>query len=103
MINPAGRVVLEAPYRILEPFSEGLAAAWSGEAFGFIDIEGRWAIEPQFDQVEPFEDGLAEVQRGDWFGLIDDTGEFAWGPTIEGAGESSVCNRNGRRSCSRCL
>jgi WG containing repeat len=62
VINPAGRVVLEVLSR-LEPFSEGLAAASSGDAYGFIAIEGRRVIEPQFDQLEPFKDGLAEVQR----------------------------------------
>ena len=85
VIDPAGKVVLEAPHRGLEPFSEGLAAVWSGQAFGFMDIKGHWAIEPQFDQVEPFKNGLAEVQRGDWYGLIDAAGNFAWGPTTEGA------------------
>jgi hypothetical protein len=85
VMNPAGRVVLEVPYRGLDPFSEGLAAALSGEAYGFIDFDGHWVIEPQFDQVKPFENGLAEVHRGDWYGLIDKTGKFAWGPTTEDA------------------
>jgi hypothetical protein len=85
VINRAGRVVLEVRLQGLGPFSGGLAAASSGGAYGFIDIEGRWVIEPQFDQVEPFEDGLAEVQRGDWYGLIDKAGNFVWGPTTEGA------------------
>ena len=85
VINRAGRVVLELSYQGVEPFSEGLAAASSGEVYGFIDIEGRWVIEPQFDQVEPFKDGLAEVQRGDWYGLINAAGNFVWGPTTEGA------------------
>jgi hypothetical protein len=85
VINRAGQVVLQLPYPIVEPFSEGLAAASSGEAFGFIDIEGHWAIEPQFDQIKPFQDGLAEVQRGDFYGLIDKSGSFVWGPTTEGS------------------
>jgi WG containing repeat len=77
--------LLEVPYTGLQPFSEGLAAAWSGEAYGFIDVEGRWVIEPQFDMVEPFKNGLAGIQRGDWYGLIDKTGNFVWGPTTEGS------------------
>src|SRR4051812_23359552 len=85
VIDPAGRVVLEVSYQGLQPFSEGLAAASSGDAYGFIDLEGRWVVEPQFDQVEPFKEGLAEVQRGDWYGLIDKTGQFVWGPTTERA------------------
>ena len=90
VIDPAGKVVLEMPHRGLEPFSEGLAAVWSGHAFGFMDIKGHWAIEPQFDQAEPFKNGLAEVQRGDWYGLIDAAGNFAWGTDHRGCGESSA-------------
>jgi WG containing repeat len=84
VIDRAGRVVLELPYPRIEPFSENLAAAGSGVAYGFLDREERWAIEPQFDQVASFRGGLAEVQHGDWYGLINPLGEFVWGPTTEG-------------------
>ena len=73
VINRSGQVVVELPFQRLEPFFEGLAAASSGAAYGFIDIENRWVIKPQFDQVEPFKDGLAEVQRGDW-----SSGQMMW-------------------------
>jgi hypothetical protein len=85
VINRQGETVRELPYRCVGPISEGLLATWSGEAYGFVDIEGRWVVEPQFDQVDPFEHGLAEVQRGDWYGLIDRSGRFVWGPTTEGS------------------
>ena len=83
VINLVGQVMLEVPYRVVQPFSEQLAAALTGDLYGFIDITGRWVIEPQFDQVGAFTDGLAEVERGDWYGLIDNRGKFVWGPTTE--------------------
>lgn len=85
IVNRDGEIVRELPHLSFGPFSEGLLATCSGEAYGFVDIEGRWVVEPQFDQVNPFEHGLAEVQRGDWYGLIDKAGRFVWGPTTEGA------------------
>ena len=85
VINLSGQVMLEVPYHVVQPFSQELAAAWTGDLYGFIDITGRWVIEPQFDQVGAFTDGLAEVQRGDWYGLIDNDGQFVWGPTTEGS------------------
>ena len=85
VINLAGQVILEVPYRSVQPFSAGLAAASTGDLYGFIDIKGCWVIEPQFDQVGAFTDGLAEVQCGDWYGLIDNAGKFVWGPTTEGS------------------
>jgi len=84
VFDRAGEVAAELPFAV-EKFSEGLAAASSGEEQGFIDLEGNWVIEPQFDLVTPFKDSLAEVQRGNWYGLIDKCGDFVWGPTIEGA------------------
>jgi hypothetical protein len=84
VIDPRGQVVAELTHPAIEAFSEGLAAASSGDIYGFVDIRGQWAIEPQFDQCEPFSHGVAEVQRGDWYGLIDTSGKFIWGPTTEG-------------------
>ncbi|MDB5303094.1 MAG: hypothetical protein JWM97_643 [Phycisphaerales bacterium] len=85
VIDPTGRVLTELAYPMVEAFSEGFAAAWNGNSYGFLDVTGRWSVEPQFDQCEPFKNGLAWVQRGDWYGLIDTTGKFVWGPTTEGA------------------
>ena len=85
VINLVGQVILEVPYRGVQPFSEELAAASVGDLYGFIDIKGCWVIEPQFDLVGPFANGLAEVHRGDWYGLIDNRGKFVWGPTTEGS------------------
>lgn len=83
VIDRTGKVVLETD-RVIEAFSEGLAAAVDGSDWGFVDLSGQFVIPPQFDQCEPFQDGLAEVQRGKWYGLIDHAGRFVWGPTTEG-------------------
>jgi WG containing repeat/HEAT repeats len=85
VINPSGQVISAVPYRRVQPFSEGLAAALTGDLYGFIDIKGCWVIEPQFDTVGPFTNGLAGVERGDWYGLVDNGGNFVWGPTTEGS------------------
>ena len=84
VIDRNGNLVLEPSYRPIGTFSEGLAAAGAGDAYGYINPAGEMVIEPQFDQCEPFHNGLAEVQRGDWYGLIDPGGRFVWGPTTEG-------------------
>ena len=96
VINLVGQVMLEVPYRVVQPFSEELAAAFTGDLYGFIGLTGRWVIEPQFDQVGPFTSGLAEVHRGDWYGLIDNRGKFVWGPTTEA---SMYCEPETEWSC----
>ena len=40
VINLVGQVMLEVPYRVVQPFSEQLAAALTGDLYGFIDIKG---------------------------------------------------------------
>jgi len=84
VIDRAGTIVGEIPYQIFGAYSDGLFVAWSGEAFGYLNVQGEWVIEPRFHQANPFEHGLAEIQHGDWYGLINQTGKFVWGPTTEG-------------------
>jgi hypothetical protein len=61
-------------------FSEGLAVAWLGGKYGYIDATGRFAVVPQFDYARDFADGLAAVKKEGKWGFIDKNGNFVIQP-----------------------
>jgi WG repeat protein len=61
-IDRSGRFVIEPEYEVLYPFSDGLAAASSGNRIGFIDKTGTFVIPFTFENgVTHFRDGRALV------------------------------------------
>jgi hypothetical protein len=65
-IDKAGEIVIQARFRGVGYFSEGLApvlpgySPW-GSLWGYIDKAGKFVIEPQFSDAESFSEGLAAV------------------------------------------
>ncbi len=93
-IDTAGHVVLDFPgYSVVKPFSEGLAAACSGDGrWGYISREGAAAVEPRYEMAGTFREGLALVRSGGRYGYIDRTGHWAIRPVFDYA----TGFRNGR-------
>jgi hypothetical protein len=46
LVDLSGNRVSETSFRDLKGFSEGLALAWTGGLFGYVDERGAWAIPP---------------------------------------------------------
>lgn len=57
----------------------------SGEAWGYINLEGTYIINPQFDEAYPFTDGLALVRKGGLYGYIDTEGSYVVNPKYSAA------------------
>lgn len=76
--NKDRKIVIEANFRFLENFSEGLATACKNNKCGFIDKTGEFVIKPQFDNARGYNNGIAKVKLkkySDWF-WIDKTGKI---------------------------
>jgi hypothetical protein len=108
-IDRTGKVVIEAKYDGVGPFSEGLASATVDEKAGYIDRAGRIVIEPQFDMALPFREGLAVVAVDDKWGYIDKQGRDCIPPqydlardfheglaVVEVGGKAGFIDRTGR-------
>jgi hypothetical protein len=82
-INTQGRVVIPPQFRVVYPFSEGLALAekkpgGSGGSFGFIDKTGKFVIPPNLLVPSAFSQGLAPFCSGEnACGYIDKSGKVA--------------------------
>ena len=81
-----GNIIVPAMYRMIFPFSEGLAAMsvwnpdsgwWGAEYFGFIDTAGRVIVPPIYQDVGNFSDGRAAVRLNNRWGFIDRDGNIA--------------------------
>lgn len=54
-ISLAEKPGIEARYREVKPFSNGLSAVSDDSGkWGFIDEKGDWAVQPEFEEVGPF-------------------------------------------------
>ena len=113
-MNHAGAIQIDAPFKEVGSFSEGLAAVrTSSQAnrndWGYINIHGELAIQPGFTYAGPFIKGLATVAfaRGSYVytGLIDRTGrilfESSYSP--ESTNDLDVLRKYARSSVSRDL
>ncbi len=62
-INKDGQLLNTERYAAAMPFSEGLAAVWVDEEWGFIDTKGEYAITPRYlgGIIGSFSEGLANV------------------------------------------
>jgi len=61
-------------------FSEGLACANTGAAYGFIDRDGAVVIAPAFKHGGTFSGGLAAIKVDNLYGYIDRTGAMTVQP-----------------------
>lgn len=88
IINEVGKVVVPFDrYKILFPFSEGLASVAKFDKinmnlerrpiWGFIDRTGNEVIECQYKFVSAFSEGYAVVKKDKFFGFIDTKGKLA--------------------------
>jgi hypothetical protein len=73
------KVIIEAKYKNVMEFSEGLAAVQVKDKWGFIDKTGQMVIAPEYYEVKSFSDGLAVAKRGvlERYGYINTKGEEA--------------------------
>ncbi len=67
-------------------FSEGLAAAVSGNKWGYLDHSGQWAIDPQLESARNFSEGMASVKLNGKYGIIDLKGKWVFEPQFVDAG-----------------
>lgn len=74
LANLAGRRVGGAAFKDACSFSEGLALAWTGGLFGYIDDRGSWAINPSLDGGWDFSGGLWPFRSGKPWGFLDSSG-----------------------------
>ena len=65
-------------------FSEGLAAVWTLQGWGYLDTAGKWAISPKFYPAQDFSEGLAAVgaSKGK-IGYIDRAGRMSIDPQFD--------------------
>lgn len=63
-------------YRLIRPYSEGLAAVEKEGRWGFIDPNGKEIIQPIYSAVQNFSDGRAAVKIDGRWGFIDKSGNY---------------------------
>lgn len=77
VIDKAGKLVCEAPARVVKPFSDGLAAFRSEDGrWGFIDHQCKVVIPPTFAFTAGFREGLAPTEQDGRWGFVDKTGKW---------------------------
>ncbi len=78
MIDPTGRMVVEATYFQLLGFAEGLFRFRSGPQgmWGIADTTGTVVLSPQYINITIPEDGVSRIKSADGEGLIDDRGRI---------------------------
>jgi len=86
LADRGGRLLRTEGLRDVLPFSEGMALAWNGGFFGYIDAAGKWAIRPSFDGGDNFSSGLAPAKSGSRWGYIDKRGKWFISARFEKAG-----------------
>jgi hypothetical protein len=68
-------------------FSEGLAVAWGGNGYGFIDKAGNFVTKNDFEEAEDLREGRARIRTGQrrYFGYIDRSGTVVINPRYPSA------------------
>lgn len=84
LIEKDGRQVGDSRFERVGLFSEGLAGAWLGDSYAYVDHLGNSIIKGQFTWGERFSGGLAKVWVQAKQGYIDRAGTFVWGPADPG-------------------
>lgn len=76
-VNRKGKILIQPQFKEAELFSEGLAAVYNGEKFGFINTNGELVIPYQYDDVfMGFNNGLSDVTVNDSCGYINKNGKI---------------------------
>jgi len=88
-INDSGKIILNAPFDDVAPFSENYAGIKIGNKWGFINRKGKIIINPQFDLVLPFTQQRALVIIDKKMGFIDLEGKFIINPQFDDAASFS--------------
>ncbi|GIO12174.1 hypothetical protein J19TS2_17290 [Cohnella xylanilytica] len=81
----AGTYAISPIYTLAEPFSEGFAAVYGTDGWGYIDTNGKEVIKPSYAGAKSFSEGLAPVNVANWgegnkWGFIDKTGKMVIQP-----------------------
>ncbi len=76
LVNLEGNIITALPYRVIFPFSEGLARVQYRDGYGFINTEGKLVIEPGFFKASDFSEGKAAVWLDGQCGFIDVNGKL---------------------------
>jgi tetratricopeptide (TPR) repeat protein len=63
LITEGGKIIVQADYDAIRPFSEGLAACKRDGVWGFVDSEGKEVIPPKYIEVGDFHDGVTFYRR----------------------------------------
>lgn len=59
------------------PYCNGLAAAYKGNALGYINQEGEWEFQMKSgDIIDSFKDGIARIVRGGKNGFVNPAGQW---------------------------
>ncbi len=82
-INTKGQFVINPLFDDVLSFSQGLAAASSGDRWGFIDSKGKWVIPPQFENANSFHEGLAAIVSNGKVGYINSDGKTVISPEYD--------------------
>lgn len=76
LVDINGRIATITSHVAIEPFSEGLAAAYNGYRVVYIDASGKQVFNNEFEHGQPFCEGLAAVCNDELWGYIDTTGKM---------------------------
>lgn len=71
LMSASGKVLSEALFDSLSPFSEGYAIIKAGTKYGYINTSGKIVISITYDHARAFSNGLAAVKQTDNWGYID--------------------------------
>lgn len=88
LMDGEGNVIVEAIYKRIKPFSNGLARVNTREnKVGYIDLSGKEVVQAIYDYTFDFSEGLAGVKndKGLW-GYVDKQGNLVIPHKFKGAG-----------------
>ena len=75
-IGPSGSIVLKTPFFFVDSFSEGRAAVFRNNKWGYIDNTGSLTVDAQFNDAGAFSEGFAAVKINGRYGYIDTSGKM---------------------------
>ncbi len=79
-----GKIVINAQYDDVWPFSDGMALVEMNDRYGFINKKGEMKISAMYDDADYFfENGLAPVEQNDKWGYINKSGEMKISPMFD--------------------
>lgn len=77
LVSPDGKVLTEADYAFISPFSNGLAVFRKDDEFsGYLNEQGQVAIAAQFEEARDFVNGYAFVKKDGKYHIIKPDGSI---------------------------